>query len=66
MDDKSISLCGRVADTLLGERLNGIQEVSGSIPLISTKTWNLRISGLFLYSCSILRNRCFLANVCYF
>ena len=37
MDDKSISLCGRVADTLLGERLNGIQEVSGSIPLISTK-----------------------------
>ena len=49
MDDKSISLCGRVADTLLGERLNGIQEVSGSIPLISTKTWNLRISGLFLY-----------------
>mgnify|MGYP006922305925 CR=1 FL=1 len=38
MDDKSISLCGRVADTLLGERLNGIQEVSGSIPLISTKT----------------------------
>ena len=24
----------------LGERLNGIQEVSGSIPLISTKTEN--------------------------
>ena len=28
-----------------GERLNGIQEVSGSIPLISTKT------GLCLLSC---------------
>ena len=47
----------------LGERLNGIQEVSGSIPLISTKTWNLRISGLFLYPYLILRNRCFLATV---
>ena len=32
----------------LGERLNGIQEVSGSIPLISTKKLrNLRISELF-------------------
>ena len=32
----------------LGERLNGIQEVSGSIPLISTKKLrNLRISKLF-------------------
>ena len=31
-----------------GERLNGIQEVSGSIPLISTKKLrNLRISELF-------------------
>ena len=27
--------CGGIAQ--LGERLNGIQEVSGSIPLISTK-----------------------------
>ena len=42
----------------LGERLNGIQEVSGSIPLISTKGYlrysdeksrNLRISGFFLF-----------------
>ena len=34
----------------LGERLNGIQEVSGSIPLISTKNLrNLRISEVFLY-----------------
>ena len=33
----------------LGERLNGIQEVSGSIPLISTKNLrNLRISEVFL------------------
>ena len=40
----------------LGERLNGIQEVSGSIPLISTKGYlrysdkksrNLRVSGFF-------------------
>ena len=31
-----------------GERLNGIQEVSGSIPLISTKNLrNLRISKVF-------------------
>ena len=31
-----------------GERLNGIQEVSGSIPLISTKKLrNLRVSELF-------------------
>ena len=32
----------------LGERLNGIQEVSGSIPLISTKeSRNRKVSGLF-------------------
>ena len=38
----------------LGERLNGIQEVSGSIPLISTKNLrNLRISEVFL----ILRHK---------
>ena len=30
----------------LGERLNGIQEVSGSIPLISTKT-NRKVGLLF-------------------
>ena len=36
----------------LGERLNGIQEVSGSIPLISTKenhTVNRLVCGVFLY-----------------
>ena len=34
----------------LGERLNGIQEVSGSIPLISTKTnHEVNPCGLFLY-----------------
>ena len=34
----------------LGERLNGIQEVSGSIPLISTKSREIySISRLFLY-----------------
>ena len=33
----------------LGERLNGIQEVSGSIPLISTKTDH---EAMALWSCS--------------
>ena len=35
-----------------GERLNGIQEVSGSIPLISTteKPWDCRSSGAFPFS----------------
>ena len=32
----ALERCGAIAQ--LGERLNGIQEVSGSIPLISTKT----------------------------
>ena len=34
----------------LGERLTGSQEVSGSIPLISTKenTGNRKISGVFI------------------
>ena len=38
----------------LGERLNGIQEVSGSIPLISTKTKSLEnivFSRLFFFAC---------------
>ena len=34
--DKIHLACGGIAQ--LGERLNGIQEVSGSIPLISTKS----------------------------
>ena len=34
-DDKEEILYGGIAQ--LGERLNGIQEVSGSIPLISTR-----------------------------
>ena len=35
----------------LGERLNGIQEVSGSIPLISTKktAWNARFKLFFSF-----------------
>ena len=35
----------------LGERLNGIQEVSGSIPLISTnkKPWKPCVSKAFLF-----------------
>ncbi len=33
---KKISRCGGIAQ--LGERLHGMQEVSGSIPLISTKS----------------------------
>ena len=37
----------------LGERLNGIQEVSGSIPLISTKSLEIQvISRLFLVFCN--------------
>ena len=44
--------CGRIQTfggiAQLGERLNGIQEVSGSIPLISTKKDLMQIaSGLF-------------------
>ena len=35
--------CGGIAQ--LGERLNGIQEVSGSIPLISTKRKALKLNG---------------------
>ena len=35
-----MGLSGGIAQ--LGERLNGIQEVSGSIPLISTKKLELR------------------------
>ena len=41
--------CGLVSNVPL-ERLNGIQEVSGSIPLISTKSpENTWFSGLFLF-----------------
>ena len=32
----------------LGERLNGIQEVSGSIPLISTKRFMIIVRSLLL------------------
>ena len=34
----------------LGERLNGIQKVSGSIPLISTKTTNRKVKNLAVLS----------------
>ena len=34
----------------LGERLNGIQEVSGSIPLISTKEHHNESCGVFFVS----------------
>ena len=41
----------------LGERLNGIQEVSGSIPLISTKT-NHKATALWFVLCKRkMRNR---------
>ena len=48
MNMKHLKAIGGIAQ--LGERLNGIQEVSGSIPLISTtgKSRNRLISGLFL------------------
>ena len=45
---------GGVHTYRLGERLNGIQEVSGSIPLISTKTKSLEntmFSRLFFFAC---------------
>ncbi len=49
-----ISMCsppyGGIAQ--LGERLNGIQEVSGSIPLISTKTTNRKAKNLAVLLCS--------------
>ena len=46
--------CGGIAQ--LGERLNGIQEVSGSIPLISTKRKALKLNGFgaFLFFISRL------------
>ena len=34
---------------VLGERLNGIQEVRGSIPLISTRKKHLRPAGAFVH-----------------
>jgi len=41
-----------------GERLNGIQEVSGSIPLISTKQKALKLNsfGAFLLLCTIRKH----------
>ena len=48
LENQGESAHGGIAQ--LGERLNGIQEVSGSIPLISTKTTNhkakIRLCGL--------------------
>ena len=45
--------CGCV-DIQPGERLNGIQEVIGSIPLISTRTQeNIKFSGVFLFQSSV-------------
>ena len=47
--DMQNQILGGIAQ--LGERLNGIQEVSGSIPLISTKenhTVNRLVCGVFL------------------
>ena len=59
VSDRCQSMGGGIAQ--LGERLNGIQEVSGSIPLTSTNT-NSRGYGAyyhnpFLYS--PVRTRCF-------
>src|SRR5699024_4067014 len=45
---KSKTKYGGIAQ--LGERLNGIQEVSGSIPLISTKRPATQVAGLFCLS----------------
>ena len=43
--DKIHLACGGIAQ--LGERLNGIQEVSGSIPLISTMQRDIRLDVSF-------------------
>ena len=42
------STCGAIAQ--LGERLHGMQEVSGSIPLSSTKFGTLATAGVFCLS----------------
>ena len=48
----ALERCGGIAQ--LGERLNGIQEVSGSIPLISTKQKALKTYVFKAFSLSFL------------
>ncbi|AAU37098.1 unknown [[Mannheimia] succiniciproducens MBEL55E] len=53
----------------LGERLNGIQEVVGSIPIISTKFKALNLfQGFFVFACyvqnSVKINRTFIVKKC--
>ena len=48
----------------LGERLNGIQEVSGSIPLISTKALKLfRFQGFYVYCYMVFDRLFFLVKI---
>ena len=51
MADRAIISLASGGIAQLGERLNGIQEVSGSIPLISTieSPETVRVSGLFVF-----------------
>jgi hypothetical protein len=57
-----ISRCGGIAQ--LGERLHGMQEVSGSIPLISTKS--LFVLNAFLNHHKEPVVAQFIAQFCYF
>ena len=52
-DSQTRQIFGGIAQ--LGERLNGIQEVSGSIPLISTKKKDMTVGHVFLFG---FRSRC--------
>ena len=59
ISDPRVRILGGIILHMLGERLNGIQEVSGSIPLISTtealKT--IGFQGFFLFSETFLMIR---------
>ncbi len=63
MDD---SILGGIILRVLGERLNGIQEVSGSIPLISTiKNSEVNCLGVFYYLYSTFSFAASAANALY-
>ena len=48
----------------LGERLNGIQEVSGSIPLISTKSTNRKVGAFFFVACNLKTGANLISETC--
>ena len=51
------STLGGIILRVLGERLNGIQEVSGSIPLISTKTNKSRFTALIGFTVPFINTK---------